>query len=45
MVPFEFDKKMSFMLKKLESYTDITVSLEMKTLEDAYLNIVRSESQ
>lgn len=42
MVPFEFDKRMSFLLKKLEAYTDILVSLEMTTLEDAYVKIVKA---
>jgi len=43
-VPFEFDKRMSFLLKKLEAYTDILVSLEMTTLEDAYIKIVKEKT-
>lgn len=43
MVPFEFEKKMSVMLSKLESFQNIVVALEMTSLEDAYLKIVKQE--
>jgi len=31
-------------LRKLESFPDITVAIEMTSLEDAYLKIVKAES-
>lgn len=43
MVPFEHEKKMSVLLKRLETFPDITVALEMTSLEDAYLKIVKAE--
>ena len=43
MVPFEFEKKMSVLLSKLESFQNIVVALEMTSLEDAYLKIVKQE--
>lgn len=44
MVPFENEKKMALLLRKLESFPDVTVALEMTSLEDAYLKIVAAES-
>ena len=41
MVPFEHEEPMSNMLRQLESFSDITVALEMTSLEDAYLKIVK----
>lgn len=45
MVPYENEKKMSLLLSKLESFPDVTVAIEMTSLEDAYLKIVASESE
>jgi len=43
MVPFEHEKKMSELLRRLESFPDVTIALEMTSLEDAYLKIVKAE--
>lgn len=34
---------MSHLLQRLESFPDVTVALEMTSLEDAYLKIVKAE--
>lgn len=41
MVPFEHEKKFSVLLRQLESFPDVSVALEMTSLEDAYLKIVK----
>jgi ATP-binding cassette, subfamily A (ABC1), member 3 len=43
MVPFEHEKKMAELLRRLETFPDITIALEMTSLEDAYLKIVKAE--
>ena len=44
MVPFESEAKQSVLLRKLESFPDVIVAVEITSLEDAYLKIVRAES-
>lgn len=44
MVPFENELKMSVLLRKLESFPDIIVAIEITSLEDAYLKIVKAET-
>lgn len=44
MVPFESELKMSDLLRKLESFPDIIIAVEITSLEDAYLKIVKAES-
>jgi len=43
MVPFESEKKMAVLLRKLESFPDVIVAVEVTSLEDAYLKIVKQE--
>lgn len=44
MVPFESESKFAVLLRKLESFPDVIIAVEVTSLEDAYLRIVRSES-
>jgi hypothetical protein len=42
-IPFGFEDKMSTLLRQLESFDDIIVYVEITSLEDAYLKIVKLE--
>lgn len=44
MVPFEHESNMAQVLKQLEGFPDLSVALEMTSLEDAYLKIVKQEA-
>lgn len=43
MIPFGYDFKMSALLRRLESFPNVIVALEMTSLEDAYIKIVKAE--
>ena len=43
-MPFGEERKLSTLLRRLESETNTIVALEMTSLEDAYLKIVKAES-
>ena len=45
LVPFEHETKFSELLSKLECFQEISVAVEMTSLEDAYLKIVKSETK
>jgi ABC-type multidrug transport system ATPase subunit len=45
MVPFDNDLKFSSLLRQLESFPNVIVAVEVTSLEDAYLRIVRAESK
>lgn len=42
-IPFGSEDKMSILLRQLESFQDVIVYVEITSLEDAYLKIVKLE--
>jgi hypothetical protein len=45
LIPTEHATKLSVLLKKLEQMPEIIVAVEMTSLEDAYLRIVKKDQQ